>query len=1832
MRIDVPGMTAMKTLRIQERGGAVMSNDEVTYANGYFQFPIRPGQLGRNYDVYFEALGGSPQGVIYIGKGAYEVSASGTATYRATEIVYRQSVLNLTATSASDRMAVRLRQPGGGFTEWLPVTGGVDRTFILDAYKPASGGPATYEFEYKVEDEFGTVMLKKGHGSFTLAVDGKVAMGAVISDRTPLAPITFYGPNDPAAAKLRLTIDGRTIELAGTWNGRQMQYVWARPFDGAVIETERRYPYTMEILTASGQPAEDAVGETIPAVQGVMTVAANGGDQPFRFEQLVQQVNQSAQVRRFQTYNAFGEIAEEYDDSTLARARAMAQQYADFKLGQFTIDESAVRTRFRYNTQGQLIEKLEAETFETLANGFVRRTRPTTSYGHDLLGRTVSIADANGNVNRQSYIGGSDRVATRFNADGASRTTGYDVFADARKLIDEMQGVVLQDFDALGRLVTVTRQGITRKQNFATGEFAGAVAVTNTLYERYEYDGLGQRTRRTDAAGAIEKTFYDARGRVVSTVSGSGATIQYQYTAVARGAADPVLGLGALDVGGYRRTTVNADARTLVDEIDYFGRTTWHQDLGGQRSDYVYGLSGRLMSQTSTGGQDIRYDYTMSGQLRQVRDVAASQRTVTQYAYDDAGNRTYEMYGKLNAQNDSVASILQSGNIQYDELNRIARSWDGSKSYDLRYEYDAVGNRRSAISTYWDVTGRVSERTDFWYTYDAMNRFTTTMGWLTGRGTSAGDTSTSIQIGNEGTSVRYNGLGQRIGVTYKDEADPNITHNERYEYSVDGYLEDAYLDNALVSRRRVDATGRTLQYKQWKGGVLQETKTTEFDADNRVRSEKVTDSQSGNGTTTYAYFQSASDNAAAATVDGRGALARTTFTPAAGGGSTVSTYVYQYWDTAKQSTITTTQPSGDPGKSTFTYDKNGHLASVVDTVARRELYYTTSAQGQVLQRDEIRRDLSGAPRFIHRYYYADGRRVGDVGNDGLSDRVSYAEQIARDAETPEQRRARSKNPTPVNSADFDQNYEPINAGYPVSASSRYTVRGGDTLSSIAQSVWGDAAMWYLLADANGLSGGEKLVEGQVLVIPNKVTNIHNNATTFRPYNPGEAMGNVNPTLPDPPPPPKKGGCGGIGMILMVVVAVVVTIYTAGAAAGVLGATVSGAGATAFSTGLAVMAGGTAAGVTVAGTAAMIAGAAIGAAVGSIASQVVGMATGNVDKFSWKAVGQSALAAGVTAGVGSYLGAAPGSTAASSNASTLTKVSDAVMRAGLNSAVTQAIQGKWSWREVGAASVSAGAGYFAGQAVSDVMKGADASVTRIAASAGAAVGASWASSQIMGYNSAETRARLSQAFISGVGQGLAGLITDPVNQAGAQPIIKTLSDGDAPRVERIDAEQIQKVGSLDLPELEPVPELRLPRTRVAGGGDSWARIARQEYGDERYALALAQANGAKSTFLARGQELQLPDLSGADLQAGGAMIAADAAARRPAPPVWSFREASGAQRLLDDGAQASGLNFVRSPGAGIAEIRNLSATEGFFTSTAPGRFLNGWAHGAWEVVKSPFTLVKEAVFTAGDAVGNLTYGAMNRALGGNQRYQNDSALFNSIEQNGVLGTAGLAMKSTVMSLPGVSQINALYRGNAYELGQSGATAAGYFAMPMASERVVTGANSLARSWVNLERDLDLNIKFIPDGVRPTEEFVTFFHGTSPEHAMNIRLNGVDPSLGKVKNDFGVGFYMTTSREEAIKSASMMSKASQDIIEFSVPRSELDLLKTKTFASADAEWASFVRANKTGSPIDIGDVDMIVGPMYGRVNSKGVMQQLGNRTQTSVHSQTAAEIFNYYMVRD
>lgn len=72
--------------------------------------------------------------------------------------------------------------------------------------------------------------------------------------------------------------------------------------------------------------------------------------------------------------------------------------------------------------------------------------------------------------------------------------------------------------------------------------------------------------------------------------------------------------------------------------------------------------------------------------------------------------------------------------------------------------------------------------------------------------------------------------------------------------------------------------------------------------------------------------------------------------------------------------------------------------------------------------DEI---AGGTVNRIQRYYYANGVRVGDVGNDGPS-RTDYAQAIAARGVD----HKNYKNWQPVASADFDQNYEPLSPTCP----------------------------------------------------------------------------------------------------------------------------------------------------------------------------------------------------------------------------------------------------------------------------------------------------------------------------------------------------------------------------------------------------------------------------------------------------------------------------------------------------------------------------------------------------------------------------------------------------------------------------------------------------------------------------------------------------------------------------------------------------------------------------------------------------------------------------------
>ncbi|MFZ2752210.1 MAG: putative Ig domain-containing protein, partial [Lysobacteraceae bacterium] len=245
-----------------------------------------------------------------------------------------------------------------------------------------------------------------------------------------------------------------------------------------------------------------------------------------------------------------------------------------------------------------------------------------------------------------------------------------------------------------------------------------------------------------------------------------------------------------------------------------------------------------------------------------------------------------------------------------------------------------------------------------------------------------------------------------------------------------------------------------------------------------------------------------------------------------------------------------------------------------------------------------------------------------------------------------------------------------------------TVLEGETLQSLAQRVYGTSTLWYVLADANGLSDATApLTAGVQLKTPSVGVN-SNDANTFKPYNPNEAIGSTAPGLPFIPPP-QSNSCNVVAMILIVVIVVAVSVATWG-----------------VMTGPAATAGLAAAGITGTG-AAIVAGAVAGAA-GALAGQVAGSALG-VSSFSWRNVAAGAITGALTAGIASQWGTvgqaveggaqATTTTAATSSGSVFGNLSRAAALAagnGLAGYAGQKIAGlkpSFSWKSIAAGAVA-----------------------------------------------------------------------------------------------------------------------------------------------------------------------------------------------------------------------------------------------------------------------------------------------------------------------------------------------------------------------------------------------------------------------------------------------------------------------------------------------------------------------------------------------------------------
>ena len=144
----------------------------------------------------------------------------------------------------------------------------------------------------------------------------------------------------------------------------------------------------------------------------------------------------------------------------------------------------------------------------------------------------------------------------------------------------------------------------------------------------------------------------------------------------------------------------------------------------------------------------------------------------------------------------------------------------------------------------------------------------------------------------------------------------------------------------------------------------------------------------------------------------------------------------------------------------------------------RTISFKNDLNGQVIRRDETDNNGSNGDPHEVRYRF-NGVELAMIGNNGTTD-VDYASSLAMRTATPGTGAFRGGALFGSSFSDLHGGPDAINSFRQGSASGRYTVQGGETLQGIAQQVWGDASLWYKLAEANGLSADAMLAEGHTI--------------------------------------------------------------------------------------------------------------------------------------------------------------------------------------------------------------------------------------------------------------------------------------------------------------------------------------------------------------------------------------------------------------------------------------------------------------------------------------------------------------------------------------------------------------------------------------------------------------------------------------------------------------------------------------------------------------------------------------------------------------------------------
>lgn len=378
-----------------------------------------------------------------------------------------------------------------------------------------------------------------------------------------------------------------------------------------------------------------------------------------------------------------------------------------------TVTDALLKTTtFTYDPVYSLIETVEnargyTTTFNRNANGTIdsvtNHLSHATDFTYDMYGDRLATTNPLGHtwtITRDTY----GNILTQADPFGHTWNYSYNVVGEIISVTDPRTHTTLVLRD-LGGLITSVSDPF---QNVTSYEYDGD-RQPGTLVTQYEYNGIGELIKVTDALGDESEFVYDGKnfmqflqadltqvtdanshttintfdalGRLLATQDHEGGVTQYTYDA------------------GDRLTAV-MDANSNItqytwDEVDNLRATTYPD---GTTHFMAYDAVGNMISETTRKGDEFEYKYD------ELDRVFERPFLGTEFTYDVAS--------RLVAAEDSLS--VTPAIFTYDKANRLVNVAD-QRGRTVAYEYDESGNRTKM--TYPDG----SELT---YEYDKKNRMT----------------------------------------------------------------------------------------------------------------------------------------------------------------------------------------------------------------------------------------------------------------------------------------------------------------------------------------------------------------------------------------------------------------------------------------------------------------------------------------------------------------------------------------------------------------------------------------------------------------------------------------------------------------------------------------------------------------------------------------------------------------------------------------------------------------------------------------------------------------------------------------------------------------------------------------------------------------------------------------------------------------------------------------------------------------------------------------------------------------------------------------------------